>query len=116
MDVHDWTGAYEWGGIAIGLTVYGVPFAVGLFVSSWPKAMLLAFVSFAGLYLSLWSALGPLFLPLALQLVTRFELSAFLLLSFVAGAVQAVAVASLGFGVKKLLLWGAHRWSMAARA
>jgi hypothetical protein len=95
---------YEWIGIALCLAVYGVPFGVGLFVSSWPKATLLAFASFAGLYLSIWSMLGPLFLPLAAQLVTRVELSALLILTFVAGALQAAAVASLGFGVRKLLL------------
>jgi hypothetical protein len=100
---------YEWIGIEICLAVYGVPFGVGLFVSRWPKAMLLAVASFAGLYFSIWSTLGPLFLPLAAQLVSRFELSAFLLLSFLAGALQAAVVASAGFGVKKLVLWVTHR-------
>ena len=99
---------YEWIGIAICLAVYGVPFGIGLFVSNWPKATLLAFASFTGLYLSIWSSLGPLFLPLAAQLVTRFELSALLVLSFAAGTFQAVVVASLGFGAKKLLLWAVH--------
>jgi hypothetical protein len=51
---------YEWIGIALCLAVYGVPFGVGLFVSSWTKAILLAFASFAGLFLSIWSTLGPL--------------------------------------------------------
>ena len=100
---------YEWIEIAICLAVYGVPFGVGLVVSNWPKAMLLACASFTGLYLSIWSTLAPLFLPLASELVTRFELSALLLLSFVAGALQAAVVASLGFGVKKILLWAVHR-------
>ena len=100
---------YEWITIAICLAVYGVPFGVGSFVSSWPKAMLLAIASFAGIYLSIWSMLGPLFLPLAAQLVTHFELSAILFLSFVAGALQAAVVASLGVGARKLLLWAMHR-------
>jgi hypothetical protein len=100
---------YEWIGIALCLAVYGVPFGVGLFVSSWTKAILLAFASFAGLFLSIWSTLGPLFLPLAAQLVTRFEWSALLMLSFAAGTLQAMVVASLGFGAKKLLLWAVHR-------
>jgi hypothetical protein len=100
---------YEWIGIAICLAVYGVPFGVGLFVSRWSKAMLLAVASFAGLYLSIWSMLGPLFLMLAAQLVTQFELSAFLLLSFLAGTLQAALLASAGFGVKQLLVWAMHR-------
>jgi hypothetical protein len=60
--------------IAILIAYYGVPFVIGLCVPSWPKAILLAIASFAGLYVSIWSALGPLFLPLAVQLVARFEL------------------------------------------
>jgi hypothetical protein len=100
---------YEWISIAICLAVYGVPFGVGLFVSRWPKAILLAFTSFVGLYVSIWSTVGPLFLPLAAQLVTRFELLALLLLSFIAGAPQAVAVASAGFGVKELMRRARHR-------
>jgi hypothetical protein len=99
---------YEWIGIALCLAVYGVPFAVGLLVSSWSKAILLALASFTGLFLSIWSTLGPLFLPLAAQLVTRFELSALLILSFAAGALQAVVVASLGFGTRQFLLWALH--------
>jgi hypothetical protein len=100
---------YEWIGIAICLAIYGVPFGIGLFVSRWRKAMLLAVASFAGLYLSIWSMLGPLFLPLAAQLVTHFELSALLFVSFFAGALQAVVVASAGFGLKQLLLWLLYR-------
>jgi hypothetical protein len=100
---------YEWIDIAICLAVYGVPFGVGLFVSRWRKAILLAFASFIGLYLSIWSTFGPLFLPLAALLVTRFELFALLLLSFIAGALQAVGVASAGFGVKKLMRRATHR-------
>lgn len=100
---------YDWIGIAICLAVYGVPFGVGLFVSGWTKATLLAVASFAGLYFTIWSTLGPLFLPLAAQLVSRFELSAFLLLSVLAGALQAAVVASAGFGVKKLVLRAMHR-------
>lgn len=100
---------YEWIDIAVWLAIYGVPFGVGVLVPRWPQAMLLAVASFAGLFLSIWSMLGPLFLPLAAQLVTSFELSALLLLSFVAGALQAAAVASVGFGVKKIWLWARRR-------
>jgi hypothetical protein len=59
----------EWIWIAIALALYGVPFAIGFCVSSLRRAMLLAIASFGGLYASIWSALGPLFLPLAAQLL-----------------------------------------------
>jgi hypothetical protein len=101
--------AYEWAGIAIYLAIDGVPFGAGVFVSSWPKAMLLALASFAALYASIWAALGPLFLPFAEQLITYFELSALLFLSFVTGALQVVVAASAGFAVKKLSQWGTQR-------
>ena len=107
---------YEWIGIAICIAVYGVPFGVGLIVSSWSKAVLLACASFAGLYLSVWTIFGPLLLPLALELVTRLELSAFLALIFGAGCLQAAVVASWGFGTKKLFLWGLHRDQPVSRA
>jgi hypothetical protein len=97
MDISEWIAS------AVVLAICGVPFGVGIFVSSWPKAMLLAFASFAGIYASIWSTLGPLFLPLAPELITRFELSALLGLSFLIGALQAVLIASLGFAAKKLL-------------
>jgi hypothetical protein len=98
----------EWSAIAVAVAIYGVPFGVGLCVSNWTKAALLALASFAGLYLSVWSTLGPLFLPLAAQLMTRFELTAFLTLSFIAGGCQAVLVASVGFAAKKLVLWSSN--------
>ena len=94
---------YEWIWIALTLAFYGVPFVVGLSVSSLRKAILLAIASFAGLYASIWSTLGPLFLPLAAQLVTRYELSAILLLSFLLGALQATLIAAARFGFKRMV-------------
>lgn len=102
---------YDWIWIAVVGAFYGVPFAVGLCVSSWRKAALLAIASFAGLFLSIWSALGPLFLPLAVQLVTRYELSGILILSFLYGAVQAALVATLGFASKKIIAWTWRRYA-----
>lgn len=96
---------YDWIWIAAVVAFYGVPFAVGLCVSSWRRAVLVAIASFAGLYVSIWSALGPLFLPLAVQLVTRYELSGILILSFLYGAVQAALLASLGLATKKIAVW-----------
>lgn len=100
---------YDWIVIAICLVLYGVPFGVGLFMSRWGRAVLLAVASFAGLFLSIWAMLGPLFLPLAAQLVKHFELPALLLLSFVVGALRATVVASAGFGLRQLLRWAVHR-------
>jgi hypothetical protein len=100
---------YEWIAITVFAAIYGVPFGVGLCVASWTRAALLALASFTGIYLSVWSTLGPLFLPLAAELVTRFELTAFLTLSFIAGGVQAVLMATLGFATKKLLAWSVQR-------
>jgi hypothetical protein len=76
VDINEWSAI-----AAVAVAIYGVPFGVGLWVSNWTKAALLALASFAGLYLSVWSTLGPLFLLLAAQLMTRFELTAFLTLS-----------------------------------
>ena len=87
------------------IAYYGVPFSIGLSVSSCRKAILLAIASFVGLYLSIWSTLGPLFLPLAIQLVTHFELSGILIVSFAAGAAQAALIASAGFASKSLFVW-----------
>jgi hypothetical protein len=89
-----------WFGIL--LAFYGVPFAVGLCVSRWRTSVLLAMASFAGLYVSVWSTLGPLFLPLAVQLLPRFELVGVLALSFASGALQSGLVATLGYGTKLL--------------
>jgi hypothetical protein len=100
---------YAWISLMLVGAFYGVPFAVGLCVSSLRRAMLLAMASFAGLYASIWSTLGPLFLPLAAQLVTRYELSAILLLSFLLGAVQATALAVAGFAFKRLVGWSIKR-------
>jgi len=57
----------KWIWIAIALALYGVPFAVGFCASSFRKAMPLAIASSGGLHASIWSGLGPLFLPLAAQ-------------------------------------------------
>jgi cation transport ATPase len=100
---------YEWTGIAIYVAIYGIPFGAGVCVSSWPKAMLLALASFTALYVSIWSVLGPLFLPFVEQLITYFELSALLFLSFVTGALQVAVAASAGFAIKKLSQWGTQR-------
>ena len=69
MDIGNWI----WIGTV--LTFCGVPFVVGFCVSSLRKATLLAIASFAGVYASIWSTFGPLFLPLAAQLFTRYEMS-----------------------------------------
>ena len=87
---------YEWIWIGIVLSFYGVPFAIGLCVANPRTAILLAIASFCGLYATIWSALGPLFVPLVGALITRYELSGILVLSFLAGALQAVLVAAAG--------------------
>jgi hypothetical protein len=46
---------YEWISLLLVGALFGVPFAVGLCVSSVRRAMLLAMASFAGLYASIWS-------------------------------------------------------------
>lgn len=100
---------YDWISIAIALLFYGIPFGIGVCVSSWRRTILLAVASFAGLYLTIWSMLGPLFLPLAVQLVSRFELAGILVLSFIGGSIQACLIASAGFAIKRLCIWLASR-------
>lgn len=93
-----------------------VPFIIGLCVSSWRKAILLAIASFVGLYVSIWSTLGPLFLPLAVELVTRFELSGILVVSFAAGAAQAALIAIAGFASKGFFMWVLQIFGQRGRA
>ena len=57
MDLYEWI----WTGIV--LSLFGVPFAIGLCVANPRTAILLALASFCGLYAIIWSALGPLFVP-----------------------------------------------------
>ena len=106
---------YNWISIAIAVLVYGIPFGIGVCVSSWRKAVLLGVASFAGLYLTIWTTFGPLFLPLAVQLVPSFELAGILLLSFIGGTIQASLIASAGFAIKRLCQWLLSR-RLAARA
>ena len=96
---------YEWIWIGIVLSFYGVPFAIGLCVANPRTAILLAIASFCGLYATIWSALGPLFVPLVGALITRYELSGILVLSLLAGALQAVLVAAVGLALRQLLFW-----------
>jgi hypothetical protein len=58
--------------------------------------------------------LGPFFLPLAVQLVSRFELAGILVLSFIGGTVQACLIASSGFAIKKLCIWLMSRRTAAS--
>jgi hypothetical protein len=106
----------NWIWIAIAVTLYGVPLAVGFCVSNLRTAMLLAMASFGGLYASIWSALGPLFLPLAAQLFTRYEMSAILVLSFLLGTLQAALVAATGFAFRRLFGWAIRRFAHACAA
>ncbi len=105
---------YEWIWIGIAFSFYGLPFAIGLCVANPRTAILLALASFCGLYASVWSALGPLFVPLVGALITRYELSGILVLSFLAGALQAVLVAGVGLALRQLLFWLRMRLSDAS--
>ena len=105
---------YDWIPIAIAFLIYGIPIGIGLCVSSWRRAILLAVASFTGLYLTIWSMLGPLFLPLAVQLVSRFELAGILALSFIGGTVQACLIASSSFAIKGFCIWLVSRRSAAS--
>jgi hypothetical protein len=110
MDLHEWI----WIGIV--LSFYGLPFAIGLCVPSPRTAILLAIASFCGLYATIWSALGPLSVPLVGALITRYELSSILILGFLAGAFQAVLVAGAGLTFRLLLSWLRMRLSDASAA
>ena len=105
---------YEWIYIGILAAFYGVPLAIGVCVANPRTAILLAIASFCGLYASVWSLLGPLFVPLVGALITRYELSGILILSFLAGVVQAVLVALAGIACRQLLSWLRMRVSAAS--
>jgi hypothetical protein len=96
---------YQWIWIGILVSFYGVPLATGLCVTNPRTVILLAIASFCGLYASIWSLLGPLFVPLVGALITRYEMSAILTLSFLAGVIQAVLVALAGMACRQLLSW-----------
>src|SRR5690349_7041018 len=89
--------------IGMTLAIYGVPLAVGFYVSTRPVAIILAVASWCGLLVSVWSALGPLSLPLVGALITPYELFAVLILCLLVGALQAAIMASLGFALKHRL-------------
>ena len=82
--------------------VYVLPIAVGLFVSRLRNAVMLAVASFCELFASVWSALGPLLAPLA-SVATQTELSTVLILSLVAGSLQAALLATMGHGLRRPL-------------
>jgi hypothetical protein len=105
---------YEWIWIGIVLSLFGVPFAIGLCVANPRTAILLAIASFCGLYVTIWSALGPLFVPLVGALITHYELSGILILSFLAGALQVVLMAAAGLALRRLLFWLRMRLSDAS--
>lgn len=65
---------------------------------------MLAVASWSGLFVSVWSALGPLFLPLVGMLINRYELSTVLTLCFLVGALQAALIAAAGFVPKQVLV------------
>lgn len=82
--------------------VYVLPIAIGLFASKLRTAVMLATASFCGLYASVWSALEPLLAPLA-SAIPQFELLTVVVLTLLAGTLQAALLAALGFGAKRLL-------------
>jgi hypothetical protein len=97
MHMHVW--------IVVGMmvaAVYVLPIAVGLFVSSLRTAVMLAVASFCGLYATVWSALRPLFTPLA-SVATQTDLFTALILSLLAGSLQAALLATVGHGLRHLV-------------
>jgi hypothetical protein len=82
--------------------VYVLPIAVGLYVSRLRTAVMLAVASFCGLYATVWSALRPLLAPLA-SIATPTELFTVLILSLLAGSLQAALLATVGHGLRHLL-------------
>jgi len=108
MDLFEWI----WTGVV--LSLFGVPFAIGLCVANPRTAILLAIACYCGLYATIWSALGPLFVPLVGALITPNELSGILILSFLAGALQVVLVAAAGLALRQLLFWLRMRLSDAS--
>ena len=96
MHMHVW--------VLVGMlaAVYVLPIAVGLFVSSLRTAVMLAVASFCGLYATVWSVLRPLLAPLA-SIATQPELFKVLILSLLAGSLQAALLATVGHGLRRLL-------------
>jgi len=97
--------------IGLGLALYAPPFAIGVSQPNFRSAVLLAEAGYCGLYASLWSALGVLFLPLVGLLIPQFEIAVVLALSFLAGALQTALLAALGFGLRRWVLRRARRWT-----
>jgi hypothetical protein len=96
MHMHVW--------VVVGImlaAVYVLPIAVGLFVSSLRTAVILAVASFCGLYATVWSALRPL-LALLASVATQSELFTVLILSLLAGSLQAALLATVGHGLRHL--------------
>lgn len=97
MHMHVW--------VVVGMMLavsYVPPIAVGLFVLSLRTAVMLAVASFCGLYATVWSALRPLLAPLG-SVATQTELFTVLILSLLAGSLQAALLATVGHGLRHLL-------------
>jgi hypothetical protein len=97
MHMHVW--------VIVGMTfaaVYVLPIAVGLLVSSLRTVVMLAVASCCGLYASVWSALRPLLAALA-SVASQSELFTVLILSLLAGSLQAALLATVGHGLRRLL-------------
>jgi hypothetical protein len=104
---------FEWVWIGVVLCFYAEPFAIGLYVANPRTAILLAIASFCGLFATVWSAFGPLFVLLVGVVMTRYELSRILILSFLAGARQALLAAAAGLAFRQLPSWLRMRLSAA---
>ena len=94
MHMHVW--------VVVGMMLAAVYVLPGLFVSRLRTAVMLAVASFCGLYASVWSALGPLLAPLA-SVAPQSELFTVLILSLLAGSLQAALLATVGHGLRHLL-------------
>jgi hypothetical protein len=94
---------YAWTLVGVMLVaIYVVPISIGLFVAKLRTAIMLATASFCGLFASVWSALQPLLAPLA-SVISQFELLAVVILTLLAGMLQAALLATLGFWLRRLL-------------
>jgi hypothetical protein len=96
--------------VGMGLALYALPFAIGLSQPTLRAVVLLALASYCGLYASVWSALGVLFLPLVDLLIPQFELAVVVITSFLAGALQTALVSGLGFASRRWLVRPIRRW------
>jgi hypothetical protein len=103
---------YEALNVALIFAVYGLPIVIGLSVSRFPTAMVLAVASYCGLCLSVWSVLGPLFVPLVGLVDPRLATLAVLSV-LLTGALQAAVLAAVGFGMKRLILKVRHSRGLA---